>query len=129
MPPVCTRAPALTVPTEAGLDHVSEGRSTLGLGASGPQMIDVSTVYPTTPRWGSPTRWWRSAAASDSARASGRHRHTAWPGAVVPPCGVRVGSSLISAHRSPSGDQGRSLPRSADAWMGCSAQMVLPRSP
>jgi F420-dependent oxidoreductase-like protein len=37
---VYTRSPALTAMTAAGLDHVSEGRFLLGLGASGPQVIE-----------------------------------------------------------------------------------------
>ncbi len=35
-----TRTPALTAMTAAGLDYVSEGRFTLGIGASGPQVIE-----------------------------------------------------------------------------------------
>jgi F420-dependent oxidoreductase-like protein len=35
-----TRTPALTAMTAAGLDYVSGGRFTLGLGASGPQVIE-----------------------------------------------------------------------------------------
>ncbi|MEV6345422.1 LLM class F420-dependent oxidoreductase [Actinoplanes sp. NPDC051851] len=35
-----TRTPTLTAMTAAGLDHVSGGRFTLGLGASGPQVIE-----------------------------------------------------------------------------------------
>ena len=35
-----TRTPTLTAMTAAGLDYVSEGRFTLGLGASGPQVIE-----------------------------------------------------------------------------------------
>ncbi|MEV6108346.1 LLM class F420-dependent oxidoreductase [Streptomyces sp. NPDC051940] len=35
-----TRTPSLTAMTAAGLDHVSDGRFTLGLGASGPQVIE-----------------------------------------------------------------------------------------
>lgn len=35
-----TRTPSLTAMTAAGLDHVSGGRFTLGLGASGPQVIE-----------------------------------------------------------------------------------------
>jgi F420-dependent oxidoreductase-like protein len=38
--PIYTRTPALTAMTAAGLDHVSEGRFLLGLGASGPQVIE-----------------------------------------------------------------------------------------
>ncbi|WP_416968315.1 LLM class F420-dependent oxidoreductase [Streptomyces sp. 4F14] len=38
--PVSTRTPTLTAMTAAGLDHVSDGRFTLGLGASGPQVIE-----------------------------------------------------------------------------------------
>src|SRR5437773_12489081 len=36
----CTRTPTLTAMTAAGLDYVSGGRFTLGLGASGPQVIE-----------------------------------------------------------------------------------------
>src|SRR5699024_3258565 len=35
-----TRTPTLTAMTAAGLDYVSEGRFTLGLGASGPQVVE-----------------------------------------------------------------------------------------
>jgi F420-dependent oxidoreductase-like protein len=37
---IYTRTPSLTAMTAAGLDHVSGGRFTLGLGASGPQVIE-----------------------------------------------------------------------------------------
>ena len=37
---IYTRTPSLTAMTAAGLDHVSEGRFTLGLGASGPQVVE-----------------------------------------------------------------------------------------
>lgn len=37
---VYTRTPTLTAMTAAGLDYVSNGRFTLGLGASGPQVIE-----------------------------------------------------------------------------------------
>jgi F420-dependent oxidoreductase-like protein len=38
--PIYSRTPALTAMTAAGLDFVSGGRFTLGLGASGPQVIE-----------------------------------------------------------------------------------------
>jgi len=38
--PIYTRTPALLAMTAAGLDYVSGGRFTLGLGASGPQVIE-----------------------------------------------------------------------------------------
>jgi F420-dependent oxidoreductase-like protein len=38
--PIYSRSPALTAMTAAGLDFVSGGRFTLGLGASGPQVIE-----------------------------------------------------------------------------------------
>jgi F420-dependent oxidoreductase-like protein len=38
--PIYSRTPALTAMTAAGLDFVSEGRFTLGLGSSGPQVIE-----------------------------------------------------------------------------------------
>jgi F420-dependent oxidoreductase-like protein len=38
--PLYSRTPALTAMTAAGLDHLSGGRFTLGLGASGPQVIE-----------------------------------------------------------------------------------------
>jgi F420-dependent oxidoreductase-like protein len=38
--PIFSRTPALTAMTAAGLDFVSGGRFTLGLGASGPQVIE-----------------------------------------------------------------------------------------
>ncbi|SNR97928.1 probable F420-dependent oxidoreductase, Rv3520c family [Geodermatophilus pulveris] len=38
--PIYSRTPALTAMTAAGLDLVSDGRFTLGLGASGPQVIE-----------------------------------------------------------------------------------------
>src|SRR5213080_4593293 len=37
---IYTRTPTLTAMTAAGLDFVSDGRFTLGLGASGPQVIE-----------------------------------------------------------------------------------------
>ncbi|MET8573536.1 LLM class F420-dependent oxidoreductase [Streptomyces sp. NPDC005012] len=37
---VYTRTPTLTAMTAAGLDYVSDGRFTLGIGASGPQVIE-----------------------------------------------------------------------------------------
>ena len=38
--PIYTRTPALIAMTAAGLDHVSGGRFTLGIGASGPQVVE-----------------------------------------------------------------------------------------
>src|SRR5918992_3221596 len=38
--PIYGRTPALTAMTAAGLDFVSGGRFTLGLGASGPQVVE-----------------------------------------------------------------------------------------
>jgi F420-dependent oxidoreductase-like protein len=38
--PIYTRTPTLTAMTAAGLDYVSDGRFVLGLGASGPQVIE-----------------------------------------------------------------------------------------
>ncbi|HWB68332.1 MAG TPA: LLM class F420-dependent oxidoreductase [Mycobacteriales bacterium] len=38
--PIYSRTPTLTAMTAAGLDYVSNGRFTLGLGASGPQVIE-----------------------------------------------------------------------------------------
>src|SRR6202522_421343 len=38
--PIYSRTPALLAMTAAGLDYVSGGRFTLGLGASGPQVIE-----------------------------------------------------------------------------------------
>ncbi len=38
--PIYSRTPALTAMTAAGLDYVSDGRFILGLGASGPQVIE-----------------------------------------------------------------------------------------
>src|SRR5690348_5845184 len=38
--PIYSRTPALTAMTAAGLDFVSDGRFVLGLGASGPQVIE-----------------------------------------------------------------------------------------
>ncbi|MFJ9127773.1 LLM class F420-dependent oxidoreductase [Streptomyces sp. NPDC102340] len=37
---IYTRTPSLTAMTAAGLDHVSDGRFSLGIGASGPQVIE-----------------------------------------------------------------------------------------
>jgi F420-dependent oxidoreductase-like protein len=38
--PIYSRTPALTAMTAAGLDHLSGGRFALGLGASGPQVVE-----------------------------------------------------------------------------------------
>ena len=38
--PIYTRSPALLAQTAAGLDEISNGRAVLGLGASGPQVIE-----------------------------------------------------------------------------------------
>jgi F420-dependent oxidoreductase-like protein len=38
--PIYTRTPTLTAMTAAGLDYVSDGRFVLGIGASGPQVIE-----------------------------------------------------------------------------------------
>src|ERR1700710_3215448 len=38
--PIYSRTPALTAMTAAGLDFVSDGRFILGLGASGPQVVE-----------------------------------------------------------------------------------------
>src|SRR5688500_1084489 len=38
--PIYTRTPSLLAMTAAGLDHVSDGRFTLGIGASGPQVVE-----------------------------------------------------------------------------------------
>ncbi|MFI0445656.1 LLM class F420-dependent oxidoreductase [Actinomadura sp. 6N118] len=38
--PIYTRTPTLLAMTAAGLDYVSDGRFTLGLGASGPQVVE-----------------------------------------------------------------------------------------
>ncbi|MFC3998793.1 LLM class F420-dependent oxidoreductase [Nocardiopsis sediminis] len=38
--PLYSRTPALIAQTAAGLDHLSDGRAVLGLGASGPQVIE-----------------------------------------------------------------------------------------
>jgi F420-dependent oxidoreductase-like protein len=38
--PIYTRTPALLAQTAAGLDEISDGRAILGLGASGPQVIE-----------------------------------------------------------------------------------------
>jgi F420-dependent oxidoreductase-like protein len=38
--PIYSRTPALTAMTAAGLDYVSGGRFTLGIGASGPQVVE-----------------------------------------------------------------------------------------
>ena len=37
---IYTRTPSLTAMTAAGLDYVSDGRFTLGIGASGPQVVE-----------------------------------------------------------------------------------------
>ena len=57
-----TRTPTLTAMTAAGLDYVSNGRLTLGIGASGPQVIEGSPGCPMTRRSAAPGRSSRSAA-------------------------------------------------------------------
>ena len=49
---IYSRTPALVAQTAAGLDYVSGGRALLGLGTSGPRVIDADTLaaYLSTPR-------------------------------------------------------------------------------
>src|SRR6476646_11798862 len=46
--PIYSRTPTLTAMTAAGLDAISEGRFVLGLGASGPQVIEGWNGVPYT---------------------------------------------------------------------------------
>jgi F420-dependent oxidoreductase-like protein len=46
--PIYSRTPTLLAMTAAGLDYVSDGRFTLGIGASGPQVIEGSHGVPYT---------------------------------------------------------------------------------
>ena len=67
--PVYTRTPTLTAMTAASLDALSGGRFILGLGVSGPQVIEGWHGSPTTSRWPGPGRPSRSAARSGPARS------------------------------------------------------------
>ena len=74
---IYTRTPSLTAMTAAGLDYVSNGRFTLGIGASGPQVIEgFHGAARTTRRSGAPARSSTSAGRCGAARRSqhsGKH--------------------------------------------------------
>ena len=72
---IYTRTPTLTAMTAAGLDYVSNGRFTLGIGASGPQVIEGFTACRTTPRSAAPGRSWRSAARWRRERVQHQGKH------------------------------------------------------
>ena len=64
-----TRTPTLTAMTAAGLDYVSDGRFILGLGASGPQVIEGFHGVPYDAPIAAPARSSRSAARCGGASA------------------------------------------------------------
>jgi alkanesulfonate monooxygenase SsuD/methylene tetrahydromethanopterin reductase-like flavin-dependent oxidoreductase (luciferase family) len=65
-----TRTPTLTAMTAAGLDYVSGGRFNLGIGVSGPQVIEGWHGVPYDAPIGAHARPSRSAAPSGAASAS-----------------------------------------------------------
>lgn len=66
---IYTRTPSLTAMTAAGLDFVSDGRYVLGLGASGPQVVEGFHGVPYDAPIGRTRSWWRSAGRSGGANA------------------------------------------------------------
>ncbi len=54
--PIYSRTPALIGMTAATLDYLTDGRFSLGLGTSGPQVIEACTGCPITRRSGVPVR-------------------------------------------------------------------------
>jgi alkanesulfonate monooxygenase SsuD/methylene tetrahydromethanopterin reductase-like flavin-dependent oxidoreductase (luciferase family) len=68
--PIYTRTPSLLAMTAAGVDHVSDGRFRLGIGTSGPQVVEGSTAFHSTRRWAARVRWSRSAGGCGVARTS-----------------------------------------------------------
>ena len=53
---IYSRTPGALLQTAAGLDNVSGGRAILGLGASGPQVIEGFHGVPYASRWAAPAR-------------------------------------------------------------------------
>ena len=68
--PIYSRTPTLTAMTAATLDSLSGGRFSLGLGASGPQVIEGWHGVPTTVHSVVPAKSSRCAARSGSVSAS-----------------------------------------------------------
>ena len=68
--PIYIRTPTLLAMTAAGLDYVSSGRFRLGIGTSGPQVMEGFPAFRSTLRWAAPARSSTSAGRCGAASAS-----------------------------------------------------------